>query len=503
MSGEVEQMVSEDLDHGAITTDIARAAKADPLPQDLRSKLGTSDLPSGWEWAEGQLRFQGRLYVPDQEILHLQVIRNYHDHPSAGHFGEARTSELICRNFHWPGLRQMVKDYVASCATCAHAKSPRHKPYGKLKQLPIPSRPWSSISMDFIKQLPDSEGFSAILVIIDCLTKQAIFIPSHDTVNAPQVAQLFLIHVFSKHGVPVHVTSDRGSEFVQHFYHSLGKLLWMRLHFTSGYHPEGDGQTEHTNQVLEQYLQTYTNYQQDDWATLLLMAEFAYNNATNATTGAPPFFANKGYHPEFTADPQADTLSAKVQTFMADLECTQAELKENIAQAQERYQKNADKHRAEAPELKVSDQAYVKVKFFRTRWPSKKLSEKNLGPFDIIGKPGTHSISLRLPCQFRSIHPVFHVSQLEPTQPNPFLLQQQLPPLPLQVDGEMEYEVSEILDSKLDRCCRPDNRLHYLVHWMGYEGMDTETSWISARDLTHAPELRKLFHQRYPDKLGL
>jgi len=102
----------------------------------------------------------------------------------------------------------MVKDYVASCATCTHTKSPRHKPYGKLKQLLIPSRLWSSISMDFIEQLPDSKGFSAILVIIDCLTKQAIFIPSHNMVNAPQVAQLFLIHVFSKHRVPVHITLD-------------------------------------------------------------------------------------------------------------------------------------------------------------------------------------------------------------------------------------------------------------------------------------------------------
>ena len=102
----------------------------------------------------------------------------------------------------------MVKDYVASCATCAHMKSPRHKPYGKLKQLLIPSRPWSSILMDFIEQLPDSEGFSAILVIVNHLTKQAIFIPSHDMVDTPQVAQLFLIHVFSKHGVPAHVTSD-------------------------------------------------------------------------------------------------------------------------------------------------------------------------------------------------------------------------------------------------------------------------------------------------------
>src|SRR5258705_194791 len=194
----------------------------------------------------------------------------------------------------------------------------------------------------------------------------------------------------------------------------------MRLHFTSGYHLEGDGQTEHANQVLEQYLWVYMNYQQDDWATLLPMAEFAYNNATNVTTGVSPFFTNKGYHPEFTVDPQAETSSAEAEAFVADLECIQVELKENIAQAQERYQKNVDKHRAEAPELNIGDQAYVKAKFFRTRQPSKKLSEKNLGPYDVIGKPGTHSITLCLPCQFCSIHPVFHMSQLEPHDPTHF-----------------------------------------------------------------------------------
>src|SRR5260221_13882643 len=116
----------------------------------------------------------------------------------------------------------------------------------------------------------------------------------------------------------------------------------MRLHFTSGYHLEGDGQMEHANQVLEQYLQGYMNYQQDDWVTLLPMAEFTYNNAMNATTGVSPFFTNKGYHLELTSDPQAKTSLAKAQAFMANLECVQAELKENIAQAQERYWKNTD-----------------------------------------------------------------------------------------------------------------------------------------------------------------
>src|SRR5258708_3849624 len=352
---EAEQLLSEDLDHGTLVTDITRAAESDHLAQELQSKLETSDSPWGWEWSEGQLRFQGRLYVPNQEILHLQVICNHHNHPAAGHFGEARTSKLICHSFHWPGLRRMVKDYVASCATCACTKSPRHKPYRKLKQLPIPSQPWLSISMDFIEQLPASESFSTILVVVNHLMKQAIFIPSHDTMNALQVARLFLTHVFSKHRVLLHITLDCGSEFVSHFFCSLGKLLQMRLTFTLGYHLEGDGQMEHTNQVLEQYLQVYTNYQQDDWVMLLPMAKFTYNNATNAMTGVSPFFVNKGYHPEFTADPQVKTSLAKAEAFVAVLECIQAELNENITQAQERDWKNVDKHRAEATELNISD----------------------------------------------------------------------------------------------------------------------------------------------------
>src|ERR1700729_1622096 len=108
--------------------------------------------------------------------------------------------------------------------------------------------------MDFIEQLPFSKGFTAILVVVDRLSKQAIFISTYDTITSMQLTQLFVLHVFSKHGVPSHVTSNCGMEFVSHFFRSLRKALNMRLHFTSRYHPEGDGQTKCTNQTLEQHL---------------------------------------------------------------------------------------------------------------------------------------------------------------------------------------------------------------------------------------------------------
>ena len=101
--------------------------------------------------------------------------------------------------------------------------------------------------MDFIEKLLSSSEFDTILVIVDQLTKQAIFIPAHDTITSTDLARLFILHVFSKHGVPFHVTSDRGLEFVSNFFRSLGTALNMRLYFISGYHPEGDGQTKHMN----------------------------------------------------------------------------------------------------------------------------------------------------------------------------------------------------------------------------------------------------------------
>src|SRR5258706_1602317 len=238
---------------------------------------------------------------------------------------------------------------------CACSKANQHKLYGFLKQLPIPPCPWESISMDFIKQLLTSEGHTVILVIVDHLTKQSLFIPTHDSINSPELTQLFLTHVFSKHGMLSLVASDWGSEFISHFFQSLGKLLWMELHFMSGYHLEGDGQMECLNQVLEQYLWAYTNYQQDDWSSLLPLAEFTYNNAMNATTGVSPFFANKGYHPSFTVEPNEQVSSPEAQCFISDLDNLHTELKWSITRAQECYQKYADEHCSPAPPLKIGD----------------------------------------------------------------------------------------------------------------------------------------------------
>src|SRR5882672_7066496 len=137
-------------------------------------------------------------------------------------------------HYYWSGLPVYLKDYCKSCTICSHAKPVCHKPYRLLKQLLIPKKPWNSISMDFIEKLPPSSSYTSILVIVDHLSKQSLFILTHDTITSQQLAQLFVLHVFSKHGVPSHMTSNRGTEFVSHFFRSLRTALDMKLNFTSG-----------------------------------------------------------------------------------------------------------------------------------------------------------------------------------------------------------------------------------------------------------------------------
>jgi hypothetical protein len=188
----------------------------------------------------------------------------------------------------------------------------------------------------------------------------------HDTITAPELAKLFLLHIFLKHGVPSHITSDRGAKFVSHFFHSLGKALDICLHFTSGYHPEGNGQTEHMNQTLEQYLHIYCNYQQDNWSKLLPLTEFMYNNAPNATTGVSLFFTNKGYHPSISIHPEQDLMSIQAQEYSVDLDLLHHFLCKEMSLAQKQYQGPADAKHANAPAFKVGSSVYVKAKYFHS-----------------------------------------------------------------------------------------------------------------------------------------
>ena len=198
----------------------------DTLHQDILLALSSDPIITKYISADGRwstdpnslLLLNNRIYVPSASNLHTHVLQYNHDHILAGHFGQNKTLELVRRRYSWPSLHADVQQFCKSCVTCMRSKPQCHKPYRSLKQLPIPERPWNSISMDFIEKLPSSSGFDTILVIVNWLTKQVIFIPAHDTIMSTDLARLFILHVFSKHGVPSYVTSDRGSEFMSNFF---------------------------------------------------------------------------------------------------------------------------------------------------------------------------------------------------------------------------------------------------------------------------------------------
>ena len=146
----------------------------------------------------------------------------------------------------------------------------------------------------FITKLPDLHGFDTTMVVVDSVSKQGHFIPTHTMVTALGAAQLYLQHVWKLHGLLRSTLSDRGSQFIIKFMHELYCLLGSSILSSMAYHPQSDGQTRCMNQELKQYIHIFVNKHQDNWDTLLLLGEFAYNNHTHLSTQHSPFFMDTG-----------------------------------------------------------------------------------------------------------------------------------------------------------------------------------------------------------------
>jgi len=229
--------------------------------------------------------------------------------------------------------------------------------------------------MDFIEQLPPSNGFTMILVIIDRLSKESVFIPTVNTATAIDVADAFVTHVFSKHGIPLHVSSDCSSKFTSHFFRSLSSLLRMRLHFTSGHHPAANSQVERINSTLEQYLRIYCNYEQDNWSKLLPLAEFAYNNAPHASMGVSPFFATRGYNPLIAVYPDTEVTDLRAWHFAINFDEVHKFLHDCMQDTQDTMTCYANQDRLEPPPFHVGDCVYVRTDHIQTNRTMRKLAE--------------------------------------------------------------------------------------------------------------------------------
>ncbi|MBW0487443.1 hypothetical protein O181_027158, partial [Austropuccinia psidii MF-1] len=282
---------------------------------------------------------------------------------------------------------------------CSRNKNINHKKFGVLKPLPISNGPWICLSMDFITQLPLSSSFDSILVIVDRFSKMAVFIPTMSSITSLDLAHLFIKNILSKHGLPSSIVSDR----------------------------ETDGQTERVNQILE-------HYHQDDWNTWLPLAEFAYDNSDHSSTKQSPFFTVYGRDPQFdsvyiTEDTPAGMLSTKIQSVQKDVKI---EFEVTINQ----FKRYADKSRASPPVFNPGDMVWLSSKNIKSTRATRKLSEGSLGPFPILKKVSTHAYHLKLPSQWKSLHPVFHISLLEPVKTSTIPNRHQEPPPPIIIEKE-------------------------------------------------------------------
>ena len=156
--------------------------------------------------------------------------------------------------------------------------------------------------MDFVTGLPiltdwKGDSYDSILVIVDRLTKMVHYEPVKVTIDAPGLAEVIIDVVVRHHGLPDSIVTDRGSLFTSKFWSSLCYFLGIKRRLSTAFHPQTDGQTERQNSTMEAYLRAFVNFEQNDWARLLPIAEFAYNNAKNASTSHTPFELNCGYHP--------------------------------------------------------------------------------------------------------------------------------------------------------------------------------------------------------------
>lgn len=189
--------------------------------------------------------------------------------------------------------------FVKKCDICTKVKPTNRRPEGMLQTPTIPAQRWSNLTMDFITGFTPSRGFDSIFVVVDRLTKRAVFVPHKKTDDAEAVANLFMDYVVRDHGLPMSIISDRDPLFISHMWKTLTKMLGVSQDLSTSGHPETDGQTERLNRVLVQLMRTLAASHATEWAKYLGMAQFAYNSQYQLAIRTTPFFADLGYHPRY------------------------------------------------------------------------------------------------------------------------------------------------------------------------------------------------------------
>jgi hypothetical protein len=465
----------------------------DGYKRDRKCRRMLSECKAPFRVDDGVIYYRDVIYVPNIPSIITMLMKEVHDVNTGGHLGMNKTLEILSRKFYWPRMQYHVQQYISACQKCQENKSSNSSPIGLLSPLPIPTRRWEVVTIDFITALPKTKnGHDAIMGVVDKLSKMVHYIPCTTDITAVQAARLFFKHVVKHHGIPSIIISDRDTKFTSFFWKTLWSCLGTNLNMSSSFHPETDGQTEIANRTLEAMLRAYVSIHQDDWDEYLAAAEIASNNSVNASSNQTPFFLNSGQHPLLALDIALKSKNKinnpSVTDLLENMHTAIEHAKVCLAEAQQRQQRYANEHRRDIT-FSVGDKVMLSTNNLSSLDKAPKLLPKYIGPYMIKRVISPVAYELDLPNNMK-IHPTFHVSKLKPYIENNDELfpnrGQIVRPAPDIIDGEKEYEIERIL-GKRERKYGRGKRVEYLVLWKGYP--IHEAMWLPIRSLSNAKDV--------------